>query len=119
MTVGRDTDQSDSPRRVAQVICLRPEFADEYLKAHSEVWPGVLERLRASNVTNYSIFHHDDLLFSYFEYVGADFERDMDAMAADPTTQKWWRWMNPMQKKVGETDGEWWTTIDEVFRLDD
>jgi L-rhamnose mutarotase len=71
------------------------------------------------NIRNYSIFHKDNQLFAYFEYVGDDFAADMAKMAADPTTQKWWEIMEPMQQPVETRQpGEWWANMEEVFHLD-
>ncbi|SPE17525.1 conserved hypothetical protein [Candidatus Sulfotelmatomonas gaucii] len=40
-------------------------------------------------------------------------------MAADRTTQDWWAVMMPMQNALPDRkDGEWWTTMEEVFHLD-
>ena len=69
---------------------------------HSEVWPAVLERLSASNIRNYSIYRHGDLLFSYMEYVGDDFDADMEAMSADQATQEWWAVCKPLQAPVAD-----------------
>ena len=112
--------QQRQVRRFGQVIGIRPEAYDEYVAAHAAVWPTVLARIAACNIRNYSIFAWDrHTLFAYFEYAGDDFEADMAAMAADPETQRWWTWMNPMQAPVeGRADGEWWHTIPEVFHTD-
>lgn len=106
-------------KRVAQAIRLAPGARQEYEALHAAVWPGVLERLRASNVTNYSIYRHGDVLFSYLEYVGEDYEADMAAIAADPETQRWWAVCNPLQNPYEDRpDGEWWSPLPEVFHLD-
>ena len=107
-------------RRFGQVIGVRPEAYDEYVRAHAAVWPGVLARIAECNIRNYSIYAwKGDTLFAYFEYVGDDFEADMARMAADPETQRWWRWMEPLQQPVdGRADGEWWHTLTEVFHTD-
>ena len=106
-------------KRYGQLIGLRPEHYDEYVKAHAEVWPGVLDMIGECNIRNYSIFHRDGQLFAYFEYMGEDFEADMAKMAADPETQRWWAWMMPMQQPLADrADGEWWVTLDEVFHVD-
>ena len=40
----------------------------------------------------------------------------MDKMAADPTTQKWWDIMMPMQDPLPtRKEGEWWADMEEVF----
>ena len=111
---------STSVRRFGQVIGVRPEAYDEYVQAHAAVWPSVLRVIHACNIRNYSIFTWgQDTLFAYFEYVGDDFEADMRRMAADPETQRWWSWMNPLQQPVeGRADDEWWHTLREVFHTD-
>lgn len=105
--------------RLASVIGLAPEHGQRYEALHADVWPGVLARLTASNVTNYSIYRYGDLLFAYMEYVGDDLEADMAAIAADPTTQEWWAVCMPLQRPVEDrADGEWWKEIPELFHLD-
>lgn len=106
-------------QRFASVIGLPQENRLEYERLHADVWPAVLERLSASNVVNYSIFRHGDLLFSYMEYAGDDFEGDMASMAADPVTQDWWAVCMPLQRPLDDrAEGEWWKAIPEVFHLD-
>lgn len=107
-------------KRYGQLIGVKPEHYDEYVKAHAAVWPGVLDKIRECNIRNYSIYAFDrDTLFAYFEYVGDDFAGDMRRMAEDPETQRWWAWMMPLQQPVaGRADGEWWASMDEVFHVD-
>ncbi len=106
-------------QRFASVIGMKPENRAEYEKLHADVWPAVLEQIKTSNIRNYSIYRYGELLFSYFEYVGNDFEADMAAMAADPTTQKWWDVCKPLQSPVPDrADGEWWAAIPEIFHTD-
>lgn len=106
-------------RRFAAVIGMKPEHRAEYEKLHSDVWPAVLAQIKTSNIRNYSIYRYGEFLFSYFEYVGQDFEADMAAMAADPTTQKWWGVCKPLQTPVSDrAQGEWWADIQEIFHTD-
>lgn len=106
-------------KRIASVVGLPAENVAEYERLHADVWPDVLARLSASNIVNYSIFRHDDLLFAYCEYVGDDFDADMAEMAADGATQRWWELCNPLQQPVvGRSEGEWWHALPEVFHLD-
>ncbi len=103
-------------QRFASVIGLKPENRAEYEKLHADVWPDVLAQIAKSNIKNYSIYRYGEILFSYFEYVGNDFEGDMAKMAEDPTTQKWWDVCKPLQLPVPErADGEWWAVIPEIF----
>ena len=109
-------------QRFGQIIEIKPERLEEYKKYHREVWPEVLDRIKKSNIRNYSVFYKDNLLFAYFEYTGKDFVKDMEDMAKDPKTIEWWSIMDPMQKPikpiVKRTGGEWWTNMQEIFHAD-
>jgi L-rhamnose mutarotase len=106
-------------KRYGQLIGIKPDHYDEYVQAHADVWPGVLDKIRDCNIRNYSIFHRKGRLFAYFEYVGDDFEADMARMADDPETQRWWAWMMPLQEPLADrAEGEWWAEMEEVFHTD-
>lgn len=106
-------------KRVASVIKLDADGVDEYERLHAAAWPKVLEQISASNITNYSIYRYGLLLFSYFEYVGDDFDGDMAKMGEDQTTQEWWAVCKPLQRPVDEVlPDEWWHEIPEIFHHD-
>ncbi len=108
-------------QRMGMVIGLNAEKIEEYKQLHANVWPGVLAKISACNIRNYTIFlrEPENLLFGYWEYHGTDFEADAALMAADPETQRWWEVCMPCQKPL-ETrkEGEWWAMMDDVFHLD-
>jgi L-rhamnose mutarotase len=106
-------------KRYGSVIKVKPEKLEEYKKLHANIWPRVAETIKECNIINYSIYHKDGFLFSYFEYTGDNFEADMEKMAADPSTQEWWTLCEPMQVPL-ETrkKGEWWAFMEEVFHQD-
>ena len=105
--------------RYGSVIRLKPEKLAEYKQLHTNVWPDVLKMIHACNIRNYSIYFKDGYLFSYFEYQGDNYDADMKKMAADPTTQAWWKLTDPCQEPL-ETrkEGEWWASMDEFFHMD-
>ncbi len=106
-------------KRYGMAIRVRPEKLEEYRRLHAAVWPEVLRMIRECNIRNYSIFEKDGYLFSYFEYVGTHFERDMAKMAADPITQDWWKVCKPCQMPLeSRAEGEWWANMEEVFHCD-
>ena len=111
-------------KRYGSVIGVREDKIEEYKKLHAEVWPDVLKMISECNITNYSIFLRklpdgNHYLFSYFEYVGNDFEADCAKMAADEITQKWWEVCIPCQKPLDDrAEGEWWANMEEVFHHD-
>ena len=105
--------------RYASVIGIKLENKAEYERLHADVWPEVLAKIYECNIRNYSIYRYGELLFSYFEYIGNDFNVDIAKMAADPTTQKWWEVCRPLQSPVDDrADGEWWASVSEVFHVD-
>ncbi len=105
--------------RFGSIIRLKPEKLDEYKELHAHVWPDVLKMIKVCNIQNYSIYYKDGYLFSYFEYTGNDFSVDMKKMAADPTTQAWWKLTEPCQEPLeSRSEGEWWASMEEFFHLD-
>lgn len=108
-------------QRMGMVVGLKPEFIDQYKRLHAAVWPEVLALISDCNIRNYSIFlkEPENLLFGYWEYIGADFEGDMAKMAADPKNQEWWAVCMPCQEPLNtRKEGEWWAMMDEAFHLD-
>jgi len=111
-------------QRYGMVIGIKPEKIEAYKALHAAAWPGVLKKIKECNIRNYSIYLREIekgkfYLFSYFEYSGNDFQADMAKMAADPTTQKWWKETNPCQLPI-PTRGpkEFWSAMEEVFHSD-
>jgi L-rhamnose mutarotase len=110
---------SENLQRVGQLLRVKPEARDEYIRYHQKVWPEVLKTIHDCNIRNYSIFLWDNLLFAYFEYIGQDYAADMAKMAADPKTQEWWAIMMPMQDPIpGRAEGDWWAKMPEVFHTE-
>lgn len=106
-------------QRFGSVIRLKPERYEEYKKLHAAVWPGVLAMIKQCHIQNYSIYHKDHFLFSYFEYTGDDYAADMAKMAEDPLTRQWWDVCKPCQEPL-ETreEGEWWADMEEIFHCE-
>jgi len=103
-------------KRYGSIIGVRPEKLEEYKELHANAWPEILDMIRACNIRNYSIFYRDGLLFSYFEYIGEDYDADMAKMAADPKTQEWWDVCKPCQVPLeNRAEGEWWANAEQVF----
>ena len=119
-----DAKSEPTVTRYGSVIGLHADKLEEYKELHANAWPGVLDMITKCNIRNYSIYlfeatEGEFYLFSYFEYVGDDFDADMALMAEDPTTQKWWEECIPCQDPVPlREEGEWWTNLEEVFHHD-
>ncbi len=104
--------------RYGSLIKVKKEFEERYIILHRNTFPGVLDRIRKSNIRNYSIFINEGLLFSHFEYVGKNFDEDM-AQMGDPITKDWWKLTDPMQEPLeNRKEGEWWASINLLYQMD-
>ena len=105
--------------RFGQMIKIKPECLEAYKKHHANPLPGVNEMIKECHLQNYSIYSRGDYLFTYYEYVGDDYEADMAEMAADPVTQQWWDIVKPlMQPLEDRAEGEFWSDMAEIYHLD-
>ena len=98
--------------RVCCMMRVRPERLDEYKARHREVWPEMLDALRATGWSNYSLFLADDgLLIGYLET--EDFAAAQAAMEAKDVNARW-------QAEMAEffDPGRCARRIEEVFHLD-
>ncbi|PCH38611.1 rhamnose mutarotase [Wolfiporia cocos MD-104 SS10] len=113
-------------KRVCQIIKLKPEAEAEYKALHAAAWPGVLAALARHHIADYSIHYYPPmrLLIAHFKYTGTDFERDMEEMAQDEETRRWWKVTDGMQESFVEGaegsggNGPWWLDLEEVFRFE-
>lgn len=106
-------------KRYGSIVKVKKETLEEYKRIHKNVWDGVLQQIWDSNIRNYSIFYWNGYLFSYFEYVGEDYDADMKKMAENPITQEWWKITDAMQEPAdGIPEGGWWLELEEVFHVD-
>ncbi len=111
-------------RRFGSVIRLKPGAEATYRRLHASVWPEVLSVIDRCNLRNYSIFLRRltdgrDWLFAVYDYVGTDYDADMEALAADPVTRRWWAETAPLQDPLPDrTTDSWWAPMEEVFRHD-
>ena len=106
------------PRRFGQVLRIREGAADLYISLHADPWPEVNAAIKKANITSYSIYEQDGLLFAYLEYSGNDFETDMEVMAANPKVQEWWALNDPCLERLDGTTGtQLWQNMTEVYHL--
>jgi L-rhamnose mutarotase len=117
----KKTIAQKQPVRYGMVTGLKSEKAAYYRDLHAKTWEGVLKKIKECNIQNYSIYEQEIegklYLFSYYEYVGDDYEADMKRIAADPVTQSWWKETDPCQDPLPEAKAkkQIWHPMKEVF----
>ena len=100
--------------RACFLLRVRPEKLGEYKARHREVWPEMLDALRETGWTNYSLFLRDDgLLIGYFET--ESFERSLAAMDVTDVNARWQAEMAPFFE-AGPAGG--FERLEEVFHLE-
>ena len=110
--------------RYGAVIGVKPEKLEYYRELHAKPWAIVNGTLKEAHIRNYSIYltQFDDgnwYLFSYFEYIGSDFEADMKTLGENSEVRRWWKETDPCQFGLkNRKDGEWWKSMEEVYHLD-
>lgn len=104
--------------RICFLLKVRREKLDEYKARHAQVWPEMLDALRATGWRNYSLFlRPDGLLVGYLE--SDDFERSCAGMKDHPVNARWQAEMAPFFEAMGEggADDNMFP-LEEVFHLD-
>jgi L-rhamnose mutarotase len=101
-------------QRSAFVLRVRPDKVDEYLEAHRDVWPELLDALRAGGIRNYTIFRAGNEMFGYFE--ADDLERAASYLERQPVSARWQDAMADLLEERVPDAGP--PSLEEVFRLD-
>ena len=101
-------------QRAGFVLRVRPDRIDEYVRAHREVWPEMLEALTAAGVRNFTIFRAGNEVFGYFE--SADLEAAEAYLAAQEVSARWQDTMAELLEERVPDQGP--PRLPEIFRLD-
>ncbi len=101
-------------QRSAFVLRVRPDKIDEYVEAHRNVWPEMLDALRSAGIRNYTIFRSGNEMFGYFE---SDVLAPAGAYMAEQEVNA--RWQDAMAELLDERVPDAGPpALLEVFRLD-
>ncbi|CAB4751687.1 MAG: L-rhamnose mutarotase [Actinobacteria bacterium] len=105
-------------QRVSFILKVREDRLEEYVARHSQVWPDMLEALRETGWTNYSLFiRPDGLLIGYFET--PDLQAALDGMASTEVNARWQAEMAPFFESLdGKRPDEAFVPLAEIFHLE-
>lgn len=103
-------------KKIGQVCGITLENAEKYIEYHNNVPKEIRELIRECNIRNYRIFYRNGLLFSYYDYIGENYEEDMRKMAENADNQKWWDLVKPIMSPLADRKkGEFWADMDLIF----
>ncbi len=104
-------------QRICFVLQVKPERLNEYKQRHRTVWPEMLDALRETGWTNYSLFLRETGFWSGILET-EDFERARAGMATREVNE---RWQREMADFFVQTDGvlpdRAMEPLEEVFHL--
>jgi L-rhamnose mutarotase len=101
-------------QRTAFVLRVRPDKIEEYVHAHRDVWPEMLDALRGAGIRNYTIFRDGNQMFGYFE--ADDLAAAAEYLAQQDVSTRWQDAMAHFLEERVPDGGP--PSLQEVFRLD-
>ena len=101
-------------QRSGFVLRVKPDRVEEYVRAHRDVWPEMLEALAAAGIRNYTIFRDGNRMFGYFET--DDLARAEAHLAGQEVNARWQDAMAELLEERVPDEGP--PMLEEVFRLD-
>jgi L-rhamnose mutarotase len=104
-------------QRVCFLLQVRPDRLEEYKQRHRAVWPDMLEALRETGWTNYSLFlRADGLLVGYFET--PNLAAALKGMSQREVNARWQREMAAFFENLGDRNpDEGFLQLEEIFHL--
>lgn len=103
-------------RRFIMYSDLKPEKVEEYIYLHKHPWKEILQLISQCNITNYSISIRGTQLFTYYEYVGTDYDADMKKMDESEVMQRWWSYTKPCF--LYHDEEKYYDDLEEIFYLE-
>lgn len=83
--------------RIAFKMQLHKGFEAEYKKRHDELWPELKVLLKATGISDYSIFL-DETTNSLFGILKTVDSKLIENLPAHPVMQKWWLYMKDIME---------------------
>ncbi len=83
--------------RVAFKMQLFADQKEEYKKRHKTIWPDLVNLLKETGISEYSIFL-DETTNSLFGVLQIEDATWLDNLPAHPVMQKWWAYMGDIME---------------------
>lgn len=102
-------------KQLAFKMLLKPGYKDEYIRRHNQVWPEIVDLIKASGISDYSIYLDEEtnILFAVQNVAG---NVSSQTLGAAEIQQKWWDYMSDIMV-VNEDNSPVSVFLDRVFYL--
>lgn len=96
-----------------------PAVIAEYRKIHQNVWPEILQQIKADGITVMDIYLTGNRMFMIMEVNDSfSFEKKAGSDAGDPKVQEWENFMWSFQQALPwAKPGEKWVLMEKIFEL--
>lgn len=102
---------------LAMVYRARPGRREEYIRAHTEIWPEIEDVLRRGTVREMTIFSRGNLMFVFAAMDSIEAWRD--AQVGDPASERWDAWMAELLEQPFDRDEPGiFAPLQEVWRFE-
>ena len=83
--------------KIAFRMFLNPGQRDEYQRRHDAIWPELMDLLKTSGISDYSIYLDEerDVLFAVLRLSDG---HTMDRLPQHPVMRRWWAYMADIMK---------------------
>jgi L-rhamnose mutarotase len=95
---------------------IYPGTEDEYKKRHDEIWPELVQALKDSGQSNYTLFRRGTTVIGYVE-CEPDADTALNQVAATDVNARWSESLQEVIKSARTPDGAF-ERYDEVWHLD-
>lgn len=102
--------------RVCFTFEIYPDKQEEYKQRHDEIWPEMVDALKESGFSNYTLFRRDTTIYAYVE-CQPDKEMAFERMGSTEVNQRWSEWFQDVIVKLTDDEGRL-LFAEEVWHLD-
>ena len=103
------------PERIAFRMKVHPGRIAEYKKRHDEIWPELVDALKAAGISDYSIWHDPETDSLFATLIRSD-DHTMADLPKTEANKRWWAFMQDIMD-YNDDGTPTVVALDEVFHL--
>lgn len=102
--------------RLCYVFELAPGGEEEYLRRHADVWPELIDAIKAAGFSNYSLFRRGREVYAYAECEPTVAEA-MATLEATDVNRRWSEYIRSVMTRAVDEEGRL-LVAEEIWHLD-